>query len=218
MYHGTFPVINNDKTDRSAAVIHKMEGDSMKKYLTFLFILMLFPTYSLADLNNLMWATFPVEKYEYMANEKTKNYKENGQLMAVGSFYISLEKRKVIFNGLILKDKSSDPFNSNSKFKIINEEFELKKIIKLDNQSYSFEGIRQGYFKRKISGKIKLKLNGLSGEVTNFIMNEFGQMYSGVMNRYVILSTKNGKRLLERFQSIDFGNYYAAMGDDSITY
>lgn len=190
----------------------------MKKYLTILFILMLFPTYSLADLNNLMWATFPVEKYEYMANEKTRKYKENDQLTTIGHFYISLERKKIIFQGLKLKDKSKDPLGSNSKFEIINEEFDLRKIIKLKNENYTFEGIRTGYFNRLISGKIELKLNRLTGEVTNFNMNEFGQVYDGVMNRYVILSSEKGKKLLQIFKSIDFGNYYAAMGDDSIIY
>ncbi len=190
----------------------------MKKYLTILFILTLFPTKSLADLNNFMWAKFPVVKYEFMVNEKTKEYKKNGKLITIGHFYISLNSKKIIFHGLELIDKNKGHLDTDAKFRIIKEEFKLKKIIKSDNENYVFEGKKQGHYERKISGQIKLKLNRLSAEVLNFNMNEFGQVYSGVMNRYVMLSSKKSKQLLQRFKLIDFGDYYAAMGDDSITY
>jgi len=189
----------------------------MKLYLLILSFLVFIPSTVLAELNNLMWAVFPVEKYEYMADEKTKKYMNDGQLKAVGKFYISLENKKIIFNGLRVKE-SLDSISSekDSEYLFANEEFELKKVIKLDNENYAFEGMRVGYFKRLISGKLQLKKAPSSGQVINFELNEKGDRFEGVMNRYVILSSEKGKLLKDNFRAIDFGNYYGAMGPEEL--
>jgi len=188
----------------------------MKKCLLILFFLIFpfVPTQVLAELNNLMWAVFPVEKYEYMADKKTEKYMKDGQLKAIGRIYVSLERKEIIFYGL----RTKDFVDGDSEFEFTYEDFKLKKVIKLDNENYTFEGIREGTFERFISGKIQLKKFPLAGKVVNFDMNELGEVYKGVMNRYIILSSEKGKLLKQKFKTIDFGNYYAAMSDDSITY
>ncbi len=68
----------------------------MRKYLLHVLVIsfVFLPSTVLAELNNLMWAVFPVEKYEYLADEKTNKYLKDGQLKAIGKFYISLERKK----------------------------------------------------------------------------------------------------------------------------
>lgn len=51
----------------------------MKKFLLILYFLIFLSSNVLAELNNLMWAVFPVEKYEYMADEKTNKYMKEEQ-------------------------------------------------------------------------------------------------------------------------------------------
>jgi len=64
----------------------RIEDGLMKKCLLILFFLIFpfVPTQVLAELNNLMWAVFPVEKYEYMVDKKTEKYMKNAQLKAIG--------------------------------------------------------------------------------------------------------------------------------------
>lgn len=187
----------------------------MKQYLLILSFLVFLPSTVLAELNNLMWAVFPVEKYEYMSDEKTKKYLKDGQLKALGKFYISLENKKIIFNGLRMREVLDFlSVEKDSELLFTYEIFELRKVIKLDNENYAFEGVRDGYFNRLISGKIQLKKLPQVGQVVNFEMNEKGDMFEGVMNRYVILSSEKGKSLKDNFKAIDFGNYYGAMGPE----
>ena len=58
----------------------------------------------------------------------------------------------------------------------------------------------------------------LFGKVIDFELSEFGQVYSGVMNKYVDVSSEKSKAFIKKFEIISFGDYYAAMGDDSIKY
>jgi hypothetical protein len=192
----------------------------MKKLFFSVAILILLPSRVLADLDNLMWAVFPTEKYEYMADDKNKKYVTDGQLKAVGKFYISLENKKIIFNGLRVKEAlDSLSAEKDAEYVFTYEEFTLKKVIKLDNESYAFEGVRNGYFKRLVSGKLQLKKQPNTGQIVYFEMNEKGDVFEGIMNKYVILSSEKGKSLKNKFKFIDFGNYYGAMGSaDLIKY
>jgi hypothetical protein len=47
-----------------------------------------------------MWAQFPAERQEFLVNEKTGSYETSGQFGGIGSLYISLENKKIIFQGL----------------------------------------------------------------------------------------------------------------------
>lgn len=118
-----------------------------------------------------------------------------------------------MFNGLRIKE-SLDFLSAekDAEYVFAYEEFILKKVIKLDNESYAFEGIRNGYFKRLVSEKLQLKKQPRTGQVIFFEMNETGDAFEGIMNKYVILSSEKGKSLKEKFKIIDFGNYYGAMG------
>jgi len=191
----------------------------MKKHLLSLFLVLFISVPASAELSNLMWASFPVEKYEFLVNEKTSTYFETAPLSAVGNLYISLEKRKIIFKGLASQDRGADPIANNSKFEFLNEEFEIKKIVKIDKLNYAFEAYKFNSFGRMISGKIEIRqINDLSFKVDKFEMSEFGKVYKGTMNRYVQLYSETGNLIVNKFSSIDFGNHYSAMGDDSVKY
>lgn len=192
----------------------------MKQYLLILSFLVFLPSTVLAELSNLMLAVFPVEKYEYMADEKTKKYLKDGQLKVIGKFYISLENKKILFIGLRMREALDFiSVEKDSELLFTYEIFELRKVVKLDNENYAFEDVRDGYFNRLISGKIQLKKLPQAGQVINFEMNEKGDTFQGVMNRYVILSSEKGKLLKDKFKVIDFGNYYGAMGaEEEIKY
>jgi hypothetical protein len=184
----------------------------MKKILFALLAIFCIYGQALAELNNLTWAVFPVEKYEHMANEKAQRYEKEGQLKAIGRFYISLERKKIVFEGLRVKDENERIFE------FTHEEFEIQKVIKLDNENYTFEGTRSGVYKRLVTGTLQLEKSALAGKVVGFAMTETGTVYQGTMNRYNILSSQTGKSIQQKFQAIDFGDYYAALGDESIKY
>jgi len=193
----------------------------MKKGLTIFLFLVLFSGYVSADLTNLMYATFPVERYEFMVDEKISKYqKDVFNITCVGAFYISLERKIMKYTCFRLKDSQEDLLsNKPSIFEIVFFDFIITKIVKLDNDTYTFEAVDQGAFKRKMAGRIKLELSkGLFGKVIDFELSEFGQMYSGVMNKYVDVSSEKSKAFIKKFEIISFGDYYAAMGDDSIKY
>ncbi|MHA2408497.1 MAG: hypothetical protein ACXACA_09050 [Candidatus Ranarchaeia archaeon] len=178
----------------------------MLKYVVGVAFVILMPVLSKADLNNLMWAHFPAERHIFLVNEKT------------GNFYISLKKKNVIFKGLQPIEVHLGPAHK-AKYEFLIEQFALTKVIKLDESNYAFEGKRAGFYERKCYGKLRIrKTSPFFAEVVSFEMNEIGQRYKGVMNRYILPRTDGARALLEEFSSIFFGNYYAAMGDDSIVY
>ena len=190
----------------------------MLKYVVGVAFVILMPVLSRADLNNLMWAHFPAERHIFLVNEKTGSYETNGQFGGIGNLYISLEKKRVIFKGLQPIEAQLGP-TKRAKYEFLIEQFDLTKVIKLDESNYVFEGKRAGFYERKCSGKLRIrKTSPFFAEVVSFEMNEIGQRYKVVMNKYTLPRTDGARALLEEFSSIFFGNYYAAMGDDSIVY
>ncbi|MCG3119916.1 MAG: hypothetical protein ALAOOOJD_02474 [bacterium] len=190
----------------------------MKKYFSIVFLFCAFKVLGMPELNNLMYATFPFEKHEYMVDEKTKKYKEDGRLTAFGYCYISLEKKVIILNELRTKEWSAS-LNGNTKLELYFEKFKIIKIVKLDKYNYGFEGIREEPFQRKISGKIELKQHNVYVcKVVGFVLKEWGESYDGAMNKFLLLSSIEAIKLKELYNLIYFGDYFAAMGDETIVY
>lgn len=190
----------------------------MKKYFAIVFLFFSLEALGMIELNNLMYATFPFEKHEYMVDEKTKRYKENGRLTAFGYCYISLEKKVITFNELRVKDLGKS-LNDNTKLELFFEELKITKIVKLDKYNYSFEAIREEPFQRKISGQIELKQHNIYYcKVVGFKLNEWGETYGGVMNKFQFLSSIEAIKLKDKYNQIYFGDYIAAMGDETIVY
>ena len=85
----------------------------MKKCLTVLLFLVLFSGYVSPDLTNLMYATFPVERYEFMVDEKKSKYKKDiFNITCGGQFYISLENKIMKYTCFRLKDWREDLYKA----------------------------------------------------------------------------------------------------------
>lgn len=185
----------------------------MLKYLVSLVLVIFIPALSSADLNSFMWAQFPAEKHNYLVNDKTGSYETNAQFGAIGDFYISLEHGKIIFKGL--QPIMAHAGLTNGKYEFFIEEFKVTKVIKVDESNYAFEGRRVGIFERQCSGSLRIrKTSPQLAEIVSFDMTEKGQTYKGVMNRYTLPKSKTAKAMLEEFDTIYFGNNYAAMGPE----
>ena len=80
----------------------------------------------------------------------------------------------------------------------------------MDDDNYVFQGHSIGVFTRTVSGRIKLSKNRNFANVVGFEMKEFGQLFHGVMNEYLLLFLEAGRALRQEFRSLHFGD--AALG------
>jgi hypothetical protein len=101
----------------------------------------------------------------------------------------------------------------NQSYEIYHETFTIESLIRVDAGEYAFQGVNNGPFNRAVTGKVRYSVaaSGLVGSVDELQLAEHGQVFKGVMNRYVIARSVEAIALLKKHDDVFFGGNYVAL-------
>lgn len=162
---------------------------------------------------DIAWASFAVERTAYEADEKTGRYASTGSFDGVGMLYFSPAKQKLEYKGFRAIRIPYPGQERDDKFEVRVESFATTSVINLGGGEFAFKAIAEGPFARAVTGRIRIKIapSAIAATVTEFRMEEHGDMYDGVMTRYTLPMTTAGRAMLSKLDEIFFGGNFVAL-------
>lgn len=181
--------------------------------ITVWLLLAILPTVAIAQRRQIDWATFAVERQSFEADDESGKYATTGIFDGVGMLYFSPSKNKIEYKGF---RAIRIPFlgqDSNDKFEIRAESFATTSVISVGDGAFAFEGVVDGPFERVVTGVLKIAIGdlGVAGTAIEFRMDEHGEIFEGVMTRYMLPSSPTAKAMLKRYDDVFWGGNFVAL-------
>jgi len=183
--------------------------------MLLLVVLQLIGPFQSGHAPDFMWATVTVEMTAFF-EQTPGEYGTSGKFDGVGMMYLSPEQKSLIFKGLrkiSIRYLAQEP---DDEYEFYQESFSLRSIIRTADGEYALEATSENAFGRTVTGKIRYSIVGSglgrSGAVTEFRLDEHGQVMKGVMNRYALARSPEALAMLKKYDAIFFGGNYVALG------
>jgi hypothetical protein len=159
------------------------------------------------------WASFPVERLAYEADEKAGRYSTTGAFDGVGMLYFSPPKDKIEYKGLRSIHIPYLGQEANDKFEFRAESFATTSVINLGDGEFAFEAIVQGPVPREVTGRLRIKItpSAVAATVVEFRMDEHSEVFDGVMTRYTLPASSASREMLKKYDEIFFGGNFVAL-------
>jgi hypothetical protein len=166
-----------------------------------------------AQVPQVEWASFVVERRAYDVGEKTKKYLATGTFDGIGMLYFSPPKKTIQFKGFRVIRIPFLGQERNDKYELRAESFTATSVISVGDGEFAFEGHVDGPYERVVTGRLRIKIaaGGLTSRVVDFRMDEHGEAYSSVMTRYALAESAESKVMLKRFDEVFFGGNFVAL-------
>jgi hypothetical protein len=158
------------------------------------------------------WATVTVEREAFMEGPPGQ-YTTAGIFDGVGMVYFSVTRRVIQFKGFRRITLPHLGQQQGQNFEICIESFTIQSLIRSGNTEYAFEAVSDGPFGRSVTGKLTFAIakSGLVGTVSDFRLEEHGQIIKGIMNRYSIAKSRPAQDMLRKYSEIFLGGNYVAL-------